>query len=76
MSFCPVCGAHHDPKIPCADRAGELLRDAGIEPKPMAEKELKKTIKKANRSMVIFLIVVLSLLLLTVLVAELISKLK
>jgi predicted nucleic acid-binding Zn ribbon protein len=76
MSFCPVCGAHHDPKFPCADRAGELLRDAGIEPKPIAEKELKKTIKKANRSMIVLLIVVLSLLILTILLSEFISKMK
>ncbi len=74
MSFCPVCGTHHDPAFPCADRAGELLRDAGIEPKPMTEKEFKRTIKKANRSMLVFLIVVLSLLLLTVLIAEVIYQ--
>ncbi|HAM51849.1 MAG TPA: hypothetical protein DCP92_14620 [Nitrospiraceae bacterium] len=74
MSFCPVCGAHHDPKMPCADRAGELLRDAGIEPRAMGKKELKTTIKKANRSMVIILILVLSFLLLTVLVAKLVQQ--
>lgn len=60
MSFCPVCGAHHDPKMPCADRAGELLRDVGVKAKPMAKKELKKTIKKANRGLVVILIVVLA----------------
>lgn len=76
MSFCPICGTHHDPNFPCADRAGELLRDAGIEPKPMAEKEFKKTIKKANRSMIVVLIVVLTVLLLTVLIAELIHQTK
>ncbi len=61
MSFCPVCGAHHDPKIPCADRAGELLRDAGIKPKPMGKKELQKNIKKANRGLMILIVLVLSL---------------
>jgi lipoprotein NlpI len=74
VSFCPVCGAHHDPKMPCADRASELLRDVGIEQKPMAKKELKSTIKKANRSLVVLLIVVLSLFLLTILLSYLKSS--
>ena len=76
MSFCPICGTHHDPNFPCADRAGELLRDAGIEPKPMPEEEFKKTVKEANRSMIILVIVVATLILLTVLIAEFVSKLK
>ncbi len=76
MSFCPICGTHHDPTFPCADRAGEVLRDAGIEPKPMEEKEFRETVKKANRSMIIVVIVVVGLILLTLLLAEFISKLK
>lgn len=74
MGFCPVCGAHHDPKMPCADRAGELLRGAGIEQKPMAKKELKNTIRSANRSLVILLIFVLSLFILTILLSYLKSS--
>jgi lipoprotein NlpI len=58
MSFCPVCGAHHDPKVPCADRAGELLRGAGIEPEPMTEEELKETVGTANRSLAVIIIFV------------------
>jgi predicted nucleic acid-binding Zn ribbon protein len=69
MSFCPVCGAHHDPEMPCADRAGELLRNIGISPAPMGKKDLNKTIKKANRSLVVLLIVVLSLFLLSILIS-------
>ncbi len=60
MSFCPVCGAHHDPNMPCADRAGELLRDVGAAPKPMKKKELTKTIKKANRGLLVLLIALLA----------------
>jgi hypothetical protein len=71
MSFCPICGTHHDPNFPCADRAGEVLRDAGIEPKPMPEKEFKETVKKANRNMVVILIFVLAVILLTVLLSKL-----
>jgi len=60
MSFCPVCGTHHDPNFPCADRAGEALRDAGLEPQPMEEKEFKKSVKEADRSMLILLLVILA----------------
>ena len=73
-SFCPICATHHDPAFPCADRAGEVLRDAGIEPKPMPEKEFKKTVKEANRSMIIIVIVVAGLIFLTMLLAEFMSK--
>jgi hypothetical protein len=76
MSFCPICGTHHDPNFPCADRAGELLHDAGIDPKPMEEKEFQKTVKKANRSLLIIVIVVISLIILTALLADFISKFK
>ncbi len=69
MSFCPVCGAHHDPKMPCADRAGELLRDVGVNPAPLGKKKLNKTIKKANRSLVVLLFVVLSLFFLSILIS-------
>lgn len=56
MSFCPVCGAHHDPKVPCADRAGEILPGAGIETEHMAEEELKETIRRANRGLAVIII--------------------
>ena len=69
-SFCPICGTHHDPAFPCADRAGELLRDSGLEPTPMKEEEFQKTVKEANRSMIILAIVVAGLILLTILIAE------
>lgn len=61
MSFCPVCGAHHDPAVPCADRAGELLRAAGIEPEPMAEEEFKETVGTANRRLVLIVVFVATL---------------
>lgn len=72
--FCPICGTHHDPAFPCADRAGEILRDSGLEPKPMEDKEFQKTVKEANRSMALIVVVVLGLILLTVLIAEFILK--
>ncbi len=73
-SFCPICATHHDPAFPCADRAGEVLRDAGIEPKPMEEKEFQKTVKEANRSMILLVSAVVGLILLIWLLSEFISN--
>ncbi len=73
-SFCPICATHHDPDFPCADRAGEVLRDSGLEPKPMDEKEFQKTVKKADRSMFVVALVIVGLIILTVLIAEFISN--
>lgn len=78
MSFCPICGAHHDPNIPCADRAGEVLRDAGIEPSPSIsdKKELKKTIAKANRSLFVLLIAILGIFLLIIVLMPYLQSLR
>ena len=60
MSFCPKCGAHHDPNIPCFDRAGEILRDMGVErPSKMSKHEFKILEKKADRSMLKILLTVI-----------------
>ena len=78
MSFCPICGAHHDPNMPCADRAGEVLRDAGIEqPHPSPDKkELKETIVKANRILFVLLISVLGIFLLIIVFAPYMKSLR
>lgn len=57
--FCPICRGFHDPDFTCTDRAGSVLRAAGIERKPMNNGELQKTIKSADRSMLILLLVIL-----------------
>jgi uncharacterized membrane protein YvbJ len=60
MSFCPKCGAHHDPNFPCADRAGELMRDMGVEKfSKMSKQEFKILEKKADRSMLKILLTVI-----------------
>lgn len=69
--FCPICKTYHDPNVVCTDRTGELLRAAGIEPKPMNDKELKETVKKADRSMLIILVVLLAAILLGVILSKL-----
>jgi hypothetical protein len=57
--FCPICRTYHDPDFSCADRAGGILRAAGIEREPMSKGELKKTIKEADRTMLIILLVIM-----------------
>lgn len=52
MAFCPKCGAHHDANIPCFDRAGEILRDMGVErPSKMSKQEFKELERTADRFM-------------------------
>ena len=60
MTFCPLCGAHHDSNVGCADRTGEILRDAGI-PRPEGKRppeELRQVVKKADRFLLIVLAIV------------------
>jgi hypothetical protein len=61
MSFCPICGTHHDPTVPCVDRAGEILRDAGLERQGshMPKRELRNAVKQANRLVLIMIAVLI-----------------
>ncbi len=74
MRFCPLCGSYHDPDVPCVDRAGSILKDAGIERPQMQRKEFKKMVKKLNRTMLVVLFIFGLLLLLFVLLSVFISK--
>lgn len=57
MRFCPLCGSYHDPDVPCVDRSGDVLKDAGVERPQMGRKEFKKMVKKLNRTMLIVLFI-------------------
>jgi len=75
MAFCPKCGAHHDPDIPCFDRAGEMLRDMGVErPSKMSKQEFKKLEKTTNRLMFRISLIVIGVFLLLILVAILLER--
>jgi hypothetical protein len=74
MRFCPLCGSYHDPDVPCVDRAGSILKDAGIERSQMRRKEFKKMLKKLNRTMLVVLFIFGLLLLSFVLLSVFISK--
>jgi len=65
MAFCPKCGAYHDPNYPCTDRAGEMMQDMGVERRSkMSREEFKTLEKRADRSMLkILLIIVVGFLL-------------
>ena len=76
MSYCSVCGAHHDPNLPCFDRAGEILRDAGmVRPESqMPVEELRKTVKQANRFVLIFVAILGGSILIAAVLLNLSSK--
>ena len=57
MNFCPLCGSYHKPDVSCVDRAGGILKDAGIERPQMRRKEFKKMLNKIDRTMLIVLYV-------------------
>ena len=77
MSFCAICGAHHDPNIPCADRAGEILQDIGIKRTPKKHrKEFKKLEKAADRYMIKFFLIGLAFLTLFILLGVLVQRSK
>lgn len=78
MSFCPKCGVHHDPNMPCFDRTEEILRDAGIHKKnQMSREEFKSTVQKANRSLIVLLLILAAAIPLGILLAgAIISKIK
>jgi hypothetical protein len=42
--FCPICGVHHEPDIPCFEAAKQVLKDAGI-----PQKKQKWTIKNLKK---------------------------
>lgn len=61
MSFCPICGAHHDPSFPCVDRAGEVFHETGVEKfSKIPKKEFKKLEKATNRAMLKTLLIVIA----------------
>jgi hypothetical protein len=74
--YCPICSTHHDPSVGCTDPVGEALQEAGIKRPHMSKEELKTTIKKTNRLMIVSVIVLFLLLFLTALLGILTSKAK
>lgn len=74
MAFCPKCGPHHDPNYPCADRAGEMMQDMGVERRSkMSKEEFRILEKKTDRSMLKILLIVIVgflLLLVTIIIIE------
>jgi hypothetical protein len=76
MSFCPICGTHHDPTVPCIDRAGELLRDAGLERQAshLSKRDLRNAVRQANRFVLIMIAVLIGAIFLGALLFSLSQK--
>ena len=72
--YCPICSTDHDPSVGCTDLVGEALHEAGIKRRRMGKQDLKTTIKKTDRIIVISVIVIFLLLFLKVLLDTLRSS--
>jgi uncharacterized membrane protein YvbJ len=68
MAFCPRCGAYHDPNYPCADRAGEMMQDMGVEKRSkMSKEQFEKLRKTTDRLMFRVLLIALGVFILLIL---------
>lgn len=77
MGFCPICGAHHDPNVPCTDRAGEILGDIWVSrASRKRRKEFQRLQKAADRSMIRLVFIMLTFVILLVLFGVLAEKSK
>lgn len=79
MIVCPKCGAHHDSNVPCLDRTGELMRNAGIERKcsHVPDQELGETVetvKKSNRVVAVIFVILAGLLGVAIILSQLTSR--
>ncbi len=58
ISFCAICGCHHDPNVPCGGGTEQIRRNAGIDKSQKISKEKsQKTIRDANKVIKLLLIV-------------------
>ncbi len=75
MSFCAICGTHHDPGSPCIGRPGEgLPGGAGAKSHRVSKAEFRRTVQAANRFMIRFFLIALILLVLVMVVAFIAQK--
>ena len=75
MAFCPKCGAYHDPNYPCADRAGEVMQDMGVERhSEMSRDQFKKLGGKTDRLMSRVVLIVMSIFVLLILLVIAVEK--
>jgi len=54
MAYCPICGTDHDPDLPCGDKAGHVLRRAGISKRSgTSPGDFAELSRKSTRSVII-----------------------
>jgi hypothetical protein len=59
MRYCPICGTDHDPDLPCADKASQVLRSAGIEKRSgMPAREFAELSREARSPVIIYFVLV------------------
>jgi hypothetical protein len=75
MGFCAICGGHHDPDVPCTDRAGDILQHIGIKKTSKKHKrEIRKLATASDRLMLKVFVAVLGFFILFILLAILLGK--
>jgi hypothetical protein len=75
MVFCPKCGAYHDPNYPCADRAGEMMQDMGVERRSkMSKEQVEKLGKTTDRLMLRVFLIVMGVFILLILLVILVER--
>ncbi len=75
MAFCPKCGAYHGPNYPCADRAGEMMQDMGVERRSeISRDQFKKLAKKTDRLMSRVALIVVGIFVLLILIGIAVEK--
>ncbi len=77
MSFCAICGGHHDPDVPCYNLTEQVLKDAGLRGKRRTSpRQFKRIVQKTNKSLIGVLLIFLAAILIAILVGEIISRME
>ena len=75
MPICPIRRANHDPGMLCIDRTSEVLRDIGLERQPnMSKQEFRAASHKADRTMIVVLLIFVGLICLSIALSAFFSK--
>ncbi len=75
--FCPICGVRHDPDVPCYDLTSQILKDVGIrEQKQKPPGDFRSVARRADRSLIIILLIFAALAPLGMLMGAIIDGIK
>jgi hypothetical protein len=63
MSFCPICKGFHNSNSRCYNKTDQILKDIGIDTskKKVSSEEFKKSVKEANKVLILICAIVIAL---------------